>query len=70
VPEHFTDDVFLGHSAKDKSVVRAVAERHRAEFVPAKRRGRHEHGGAPRRRVQPHPIIDDNQNALYVYSRT
>ena len=31
MPEHFTYDVFLSHSAKDKSVVRAVAERLRAD---------------------------------------
>ena len=27
MPENFTHDVFLSHSAKDKAVVRAVAER-------------------------------------------
>jgi len=29
--EHFTHDVFLSHSAKDKTVVRAIAERLRED---------------------------------------
>src|ERR1035437_5639011 len=31
MPEYFTYDVFLSHSAKDKKVVRAMAERLRAD---------------------------------------
>src|ERR1035437_2087352 len=31
MPEHFSFDVFLSHSAKDKAVVRALAERLRAD---------------------------------------
>ncbi|MEK7677388.1 MAG: toll/interleukin-1 receptor domain-containing protein, partial [Verrucomicrobiota bacterium] len=31
MPEHFPFDVFLSHSAKDKAVVRAVAERLRQD---------------------------------------
>jgi hypothetical protein len=31
VPDGFQDDVFLSHSAKDKAVVRAVAERLRKD---------------------------------------
>ena len=31
MPNDFTHDVFLSHSSKDKAVVRAVAERLRAD---------------------------------------
>ena len=31
MPDDFTHDVFLSHSSKDKAVVRAVAERFRAD---------------------------------------
>ena len=31
MPDQFTHDVFLSHSSKDKAVVRAVAERLRAD---------------------------------------
>jgi len=31
MPDDFTHDVFLSHSSKDKAVVRAVAERLRAD---------------------------------------
>ena len=33
MPDEFPDDVFLSHSAKDKAVVRPLAERLRADGI-------------------------------------